>query len=278
MGGTELRTLYQTRFRRYPHGTRDFANRLSRGTRSAESWPSSRGSRSSKSRPPGPETAALVVHQSLRALAADPPLSLNAQVAPRLHSAMSLEAYVADTRVFFPDKDLGWIAARLTSKDFQGDTVTLEFVDDNAKVSELTPLAPRPTARATRRERPSGSGGALAGLAGHMKPPWVSSQRMDSPTDASRALPARGAVLLGPRRVVGTARPNPRLERPRGPPGCTVVLKTLCDASPSSSSSRTRPARPRRRHRLNPCSHRARALTHCSFLACICRSAPSPLP
>lgn len=101
------------------------------------------------------------MHQSLRALAADPPLSLNAQVAPRLHSAMSLEAYVADTRVFFPDKDLGWIAARLTSKDFQGDTVTLEFVDDNAKVSELTPLAPRPTARAR------GASGRLA-AAGHL--------------------------------------------------------------------------------------------------------------
>ncbi|GAA5834869.1 hypothetical protein JCM9279_007130 [Rhodotorula babjevae] len=51
---------------------------------------------------------------------------------------MSLDAYLPDTRCFFPDKELGWIAARLTAKSIDGDTVKLDFVDDHAKERTVT--------------------------------------------------------------------------------------------------------------------------------------------
>ncbi|BGP38330.1 Myosin type-2 heavy chain 1 [Rhodotorula kratochvilovae] len=50
----------------------------------------------------------------------------------------SLDAYQVDTRVYFADKDQGWISARLTAKSIDGDSVKLDFVDDNAKEHSVT--------------------------------------------------------------------------------------------------------------------------------------------
>ncbi|GAA6049040.1 hypothetical protein JCM3770_005453 [Rhodotorula araucariae] len=51
---------------------------------------------------------------------------------------VALDSYEVDTRCYFADKDQGWISARLTSKTIDGDSVKLDFVDDNAKEHSVT--------------------------------------------------------------------------------------------------------------------------------------------
>lgn len=48
------------------------------------------------------------------------------------------ETYAKGTRVWFPDKDLGWISAEVTSAVRSGnDALKLTFVDDRGKVRKV---------------------------------------------------------------------------------------------------------------------------------------------
>ena len=47
---------------------------------------------------------------------------------------MAENIYSKGTRVWFPDKELGWISAEVTSVTRTDDTVKLVFVDERGKV------------------------------------------------------------------------------------------------------------------------------------------------
>jgi len=135
---------------------------------------------------------------------------------------MALDAYLPDTRCFFPDKELGWIAARLTAKSIDGDTVKLDFVDDNAKVSP--PSSPPTTRRrgastGPRLQRRAQGWAAVKGLCGCSQGGWSHNR-----TRRARRLPA---VLLLPvsQRAVGAAQLASLRRRLKGRTSAAEVLQ-----------------------------------------------------
>ena len=61
---------------------------------------------------------------------------------------MAENIYSKGTRVWFPDKELGWISAEVTSATKTDEAIKLVFVDERGKVSALlmsrpgSPLTP----------------------------------------------------------------------------------------------------------------------------------------
>lgn len=49
-------------------------------------------------------------------------------------SSSLVDAYSVHAKVWFPDKEQGWISGEVTSRTIEGDQVKLAFVDDKGKV------------------------------------------------------------------------------------------------------------------------------------------------
>lgn len=50
-------------------------------------------------------------------------------------SSSLVDAYSVNAKVWFPDKEQGWISGHVTSRTIEGDQVEFGFVDDKGKVS-----------------------------------------------------------------------------------------------------------------------------------------------
>lgn len=51
-----------------------------------------------------------------------------------------VDALSPQTRVWFPDKDKGWLSGHVTDKKVDGDDVRITFADENGKVSGVACL------------------------------------------------------------------------------------------------------------------------------------------
>ena len=54
-----------------------------------------------------------------------------------MSSSSLLESYVKDARVWFPDKEKGWLSGHVSTRAIEGDQVKFGFIDDNGKASPL---------------------------------------------------------------------------------------------------------------------------------------------
>lgn len=52
-----------------------------------------------------------------------------------MSSSSLLDAYSPNSKVWFPDKEKGWISGHVATRTIDGDQVKFGFVDDNGKVS-----------------------------------------------------------------------------------------------------------------------------------------------
>lgn len=66
---------------------------------------------------------------------------------PGMASLQLLDAYQPQARTWHSHKDKGWISGQVTSKQIDGDSVVVEFEDDEGKVSHTSPLQRNITAQ-----------------------------------------------------------------------------------------------------------------------------------
>jgi len=57
-----------------------------------------------------------------------------------MSSSSLLDAYSPNSKVWFPDKEKGWISGHVATRTIDGDQVKFGFIDDNGKVSPSIPL------------------------------------------------------------------------------------------------------------------------------------------